>query len=287
MKTAVSSYSFRKWYTKENLNIFEIINKAKEIGFEAIEFTNLELPPENEDIFELADKVKKETDKVGIEISCYSVSADLLCGSDGDLEKEIEKIKRKVDVARILGVKMMRHDATFNFPEHPLGFNNVLPRLAEGCRKITEYAEQFGIKTMVENHGFFCQDSDRMEALVNAVAHKNFGLQVDMGNFLCADEDPVIAVSRCARYAFNAHVKDFIYISGREEIPTSGFILTRGGNYIRGTVAGHGIVPIKACVNSLKKAGYDGFLTLEFEGWEESELAIKSGCELLDRLVKL
>lgn len=287
MKTAVSSYSFRKWYLKENISIFDIIHKAKELGFEAIEFTNLELPPENDDIFELATKVKAEADKVGIEISCYSVSADFLCGSDGDLDKEIEAVKRKVDVAKILGVKLMRHDASFSFPEAPFGFNNVLPRLAEGCRKVTEYAEQFGIRTMVENHGHFCQDSDRMEALVNTVGHKNFGLQVDIGNFLCVDEDPITAVSRCARYAFNAHVKDFIRISGREETPALGFSLTRGGNYIRGTVAGHGIVPIKACILSLKKAGYDGFLTLEFEGWEDSEQALQAGCALLNNLKKL
>ena len=104
MKIAVSSYSFRKWYTAQNLNVFDIIHKAKEIGFEAIEFTNLELPPENEDIFELATKVKEEADKIGIEISGYSVAADLLCGCEGDLEKEVEKVKRSVDVAKILGV---------------------------------------------------------------------------------------------------------------------------------------------------------------------------------------
>lgn len=287
MKTAVSAYSFRKMMLNQGITVFDIIKKAKEIGFDAIEFTNLEIPTENEDVFELAKKVKDEADKTDIEISCYSVSADLLCGSEGNLEKEIEEIKRKVDIANILGVKLMRHDATFNFPKSPLGFNNVLPRLAEGCKKITEYAKAFGIKTMVENHGFFCQDSDRMEALVNAVNDENFGLQVDMGNFLCVDEDPILAVSRCAHYAYNAHVKDFIRISGQEDSPGEGFITTRGGAYIRGTVAGHGIVPIKQCTLALKKAGYDGFLTLEFEGWEEIEQAVKAGYNKLNQLVNL
>ncbi|MBO5105952.1 MAG: sugar phosphate isomerase/epimerase [Clostridia bacterium] len=287
MKTAVSSYSFRKMMLNQGLNVFDIIKKAKEIGFDAIEFTNLEIPTENDDVFDLAQKVKEEADRVGIEISCYSVSADLLYGSDGDLNKEVEAIKRKVDIANALGVKLMCHDATFNFPKAPLGFNNVLPRLAKGCKKITEYAKKFGIKTMVENHGFFCQDSERMEALVNTVADVNFGLQVDMGNFLCVDENPIHAVSRCAPYAYNAHVKDFIFISGEDDFPGEGFINTRGGAYIRGTVAGHGIVPIKQCTRALKKAGYDGYLTLEFEGWEENEQAIKAGFFKLNQLVNL
>ena len=286
MKTAVSSYSFEKMMRQKGETQLTIIKKAKELGFDAIEFTDL-TPPDGLNITEFAEQLRTEAEKNQIEISCYSVSADLLKGSDENLEEEVKKIKKKVDIANVLGVKIMRHDATFSFPEAPLGFNDILPRLAEGCRKITEYAQNFGIKTMVENHGFFCQDSDRLEALVNAVGSKNFGLQVDMGNFLCVDEDPVTAVSRCARYAFNAHVKDFIRLSGENDFPGAGFIPTRGGAYIRGTVAGHGIVPIKQCTLALKKAGYDGFLTLEFEGWEENEPALQAGIFKLKQLVNL
>ena len=286
MKTAVSSYSFSKMMHQNGETQLTIIKKAKEIGFDAIEFTDL-LPPEGVEVLDFARQLKREANKHNIEISCYSVSADLLKGSNGDLEKEISVIKKKVDIANVLGVKLMRHDATFSFPDAPLGFADVLPRLAEGCKKITEYAKIFGIKTMVENHGFFCQDSDRMEALVKKVNDKNFGLQVDMGNFLCVDEDPSLAVSRCAKYAYNAHVKDFIRISNEEYFPNKGFITTRGGAYIRGTVAGHGVVPINQCTTALKKAGYDGYLTLEFEGWEDCYLAIKAGFAKLQHLIDL
>ena len=140
---------------------------------------------------------------------------------------------------------------------------------------------------MVENHGFFCQDSDRVELLVNKVAHRNFGLLVDMGNFMCADEDPALAVSRCAPYAFNVHVKDFILKSGKEEIPGEGFLQTRAGNYIRGTIAGHGVVPIRQCVKALKRIGYNGFITLEFEGMERLDIALKYGCDYLKRLCNI
>jgi aldehyde:ferredoxin oxidoreductase len=36
-----------------------------------------------------------------------------------------------------------------------------------------------------------------------------------------------------------------------------GWFRSRSGNYLRGTVAGHGAVPIAQCVYILKKAGYD------------------------------
>lgn len=67
---------------------------------------------------------------------------------------------------------------------------------------MTAYAAEKGIKTAVENHGTFCQDSDRVELLVNTVAHDNFGLLVDMGNFLCADENPAAAVGALRHMRF-------------------------------------------------------------------------------------
>lgn len=286
MKTSVSSYSFAHIMKTEGETQLSIIKKAKEIGFDAIEFTDL-CPPEGFTQAEYAAMIKEEANKVGIEISCYSVGADLLSGSNGDLEKEIEIVKRKVDIAEILGVKLLRHDASFSFLNNDRGYNgfiNVVDRLAEGCRKITEYAESKGIKTMVENHGFFCQDSDRVEMLVNRVAHRNFGLLVDTGNFLCVDENPTTAVGRCAPYAFNVHIKDFIFKNGNEGCPGAGFIHTRAGNYIRGTIVGHGVVPLKQCVSALKRVGYDGYLTLEFEGFERNDIALKYGCEYLKRL---
>ncbi len=286
MKSSISSYSFAYLMEHNGETQLSVISKAKELGFDAIEFTDL-TPPNDVTEAEYAKQIKAEANRVGIEISCYSIGADLLSGSNGDLDKEVERIKAKVDIAEFLGVKLMRHDASFSFLNGDRGFNgfvNVLDRLADGCRRITEYAETKGIKTMVENHGFFAQDSDRVEALVNRVAHRNFGLQVDFGNFLCVDENPATAVGRCAPYAFNAHIKDFIFKSGEEGCPGDGFLFTRAGNYIRGTVLGHGVVPIKQCTQILKANGYDGYLTLEFEGYERSDFALSQGAKFINKL---
>lgn len=287
MKTAISSYSFSRLMNEQKETQLSIIGKAKELGFAAIEFTDL-TPPENVTESEYASQLKAEAERCGIEIACYSVGADLLGGCGGDLEAEINRIKRKVDIAERLGAKLLRHDAMFAFPDHSRGyqgFSNVLPRLVKGCLAVTEYAAQKGIRTMVENHGQFCQDSCRVEQLVNTVAHPNFGLLVDVGNFLCADEDPVTAVGRCAPYAFHVHIKDFLYKSGQEDDPGEGFFSTRGGAFLRGTVAGHGIVPIRQCIRALKNAGYDGYLALEFEGQEEIGYALRAGAAAVAKLI--
>ena len=277
MKTSISSYSFAAMGEPQ----IKLIEKAKAIGFDAIEFTDISSYGGKNKV-ETAKLIRETADKVGIAISGYSVGGDLL---SENIKAEIDAIKSNVDIAEILGVKMMRHDATFRTPGKGKGFINVVGKIADACREITEYAAEKGIKTMVENHGMFCQDSDRLELLINTVDHPNFGMQLDVGNFLCVDEDPGTAVGRCAKYAFNVHIKDFIHKSGETGFPGDGWIHTRGGSYIRGTIAGHGIVPIKQCVEAVKRAGYKGYLTLEFEGLEQIDIALKLGYEYMKTLV--
>ena len=102
---------------------------------------------------------------------------------------------------------------------------------------MTEFAAGLGVKTMIENHGYFMQDSDRVKKLIEAVNHKNFGWLTDMGNFLCADEDPVHAMQTGAKMAVHAHAKDFHYKKPGEFLPKQGWVGTRGGNHLRGAGA--------------------------------------------------
>jgi len=285
MKTSVSSYSFQGLINKGSETQFSVIKRAKELGFDAIEFITLS-PHDGSDKQTYAKLLKEEADRNGIAISCYSVGADML---GQDKQAVIEELKAEIDVAALLGTDLVRHDIGFAFPAGTRGYqgySNCLPKFADICRAVTEYAATKGIRTCTENHGYFSQDSLRVEQLVNTVAHGNFGLLVDTGNFLCVDEDPITAVGRCAPYAFNVHIKDFLLKSGQEGLIPQGFFPTRGGNFLRGTVAGHGIVPLVSCVRALKQAGYDGYLTLEFEGAEEIEFALSAGADCVKQLVR-
>ena len=105
-------------------------------------------------------------------------------------------MKEYVDVAVVLGAPRMRHDITQGYKgDRAKSYDALVPQLAQAVREITQYAQEKGVLTMTENHGFFSQDSQRVEKLYNAVDHPNFALLCDMGNFLCADEDPALAVA--------------------------------------------------------------------------------------------
>jgi sugar phosphate isomerase/epimerase len=287
MRIGVSSYSFSQLVGRGAMTQLDVIPEAKAMGFDVIEFSTLALP-QGETPLSFAPRVRAACDEAGLPIANYTIGADFLNGSNGDWKAEAERLKTELRVAQILGAPGMRHDATGGYrPPHkgPRGFDDALPTLIKGCRAVTEFAADLGIRTMVENHGFFCQDSERVEKLANGVAHPNFGLLVDMGNFLCADEDSAQALGRVMPYAFHVHAKDFHVKPGNGPNPGQGWFRSRAGNFLRGSIIGHGAVPIPQCLAIMKRAGYDGVLSIEFEGLEDPLKGIALGLENLRRYV--
>ncbi|MCH5353634.1 MAG: sugar phosphate isomerase/epimerase [Acutalibacter sp.] len=287
MKYSVSLYSFFSAIRKGTLTPMECIGKAKELGFDAIEivdFVNANCPPE--EMPQRAKEIREEADKYGLEISSVAIGADFLNGSGGDTAKEVERVKQYVDFTAALGAPRMRHDVTHGFSPDSgksSSYDSVIPALVPPIREVAEYAAQKGVMTMTENHGFFSQDSDRVEKLYNAVNHPNFALLCDMGNFMCADEDPALAVARVAPYVKYVHAKDFVWKSFYDADPGEGAFRTRAGNFLRGTIIGHGNVPVKQCLHVLKAAGYNDTVAIEFEGMEDPIDALRIGLANLKR----
>ena len=285
MKIGVSSYSFQQLINSGKETQLTIMKKAKEMGFDGIEFIDLSAP-EGMSETEFASLIREESEKLSLPVIAYTISANLL--NDKGLEEEVERICRKVDVAEILGAGCMRHDAAWGMPDNSksyAGFEQVLPTLVDGCRKVTEYAKEKGIVTMIENHGFFCQDSERVEKIICGVGNPNFGVLLDVGNFSCADENSAVATGRLASYIKHIHAKDFHIKNGNGLNPGKGFFKSRGGNYLRGSIIGHGDIPVYQCLSIAKAAGYDGYVSVEFEGMEDCITGIEVGFENLKKMI--
>ena len=272
VKTCLSTYSL--WRYNGVMSIYDMISKTAEWGFEAIEFTDGPwlFESDEKELRRIGDAARS----AGLDVVNLCCDGDLINGSDGDLDREVERICRNVDKAALLGSRMMRHDAG-HLPrgrKRGLGYSYNLPRLAEGCRRITEYAENVGVMTLTENHGVFSQDPDRVASLVDAVDHPNFGLLVDIGNFMDIDYVPYKAVAKLAPYAYHVHCKDCLFKKGTEIFPGDNWYCTAGGNYNRGTIVGHGDAGISQCVRILKNAGYEGCISIEYEGVEDAMAGI-------------
>lgn len=281
MKIGVSSYSFHQAVSSGRMSTYDIVDTAAKMGFESLDFAVL---LGDDPVAQMCEKLGRQAKDAGLSVKNYAVSADFLAN---DVDAEVERVCHEVDHAVLLGAQTFRHDVTWTSPKSgdAFTFESVLPRLAEGCRRVTEYAAGQGIRTMVENHGQFVQDSSRILKLIDAVGHKNFGALVDMGNFLCADEDPAKAVGVLAPHAFHVHAKDFFHKPCTSADPGRGWFGTRAGAYLRGTIIGHGVVPVEAALRILKRAGYDDVVAIEFEGMELCEDAIALSLENLRRLL--
>lgn len=278
MKLAVSSYSFSQYTKKGLLTLQQLPAKAAEMGFEGIEYIDLPKDVTGEARLALAAELGALTKAAGLEMVAYTIGANLWQTDADALRAEIDRLKSEVDVAAALGAPVMRHDLVYGLDATGCGrgFLSMMPQLAEAVREVADYAATKGIKTCSENHGRIAQDSYRMEAFVATVNHDNYGLLVDMGNFLCVDEDPAMAVSRVANYAVHAHAKDMQMLP-HDTPDTKGLIWTRGGQWLRATAIGEGSVPVERCIKILKRAGYDGWLSVEYEGAEDCIEGIAKG----------
>lgn len=280
MKLGVSSYSFSKYITQYGASYLDICNEAKRIGYEGIEFVDLSLDVQQaESLQDLAKTIRKHCEQLGLEVVAYTVGADFLNRGT----EEIDRIKEQVDLAALLGAKIMRHDATWSLPEGTT-WRQAIHLIKDAIREVASYAQSKGIRTCTENHGYIFQDAHRVEELILAVNHPNYGWLIDIGNFLCADELPINAVPIAAPYAFHVHVKDFLYRFPCENDPGEGWFKTRNNSFLRGTVAGHGVVPIDWCLKCLRNTGYNDWLSYEFEGMEDCIPALEAAYKFLNPL---
>lgn len=283
MKIGLSSYSLLGALNRKEMTILDAIQWVKEQGGEHIEIVpnlgfNFEDPA-------LIDQVREKAAEVGIELSNYAIGANFVTDSEEAYRAEIERVKGEVDIANQLGIKFMRHDvASRPIPETTIQqYEADLPKLVAACQEIADYAAQYEIVTSVENHGYYIQASDRVQTLVNQVNRPNFKTTLDIGNFLCVDENPVVATKNNINYASIVHFKDFFYRPEHLN-PGDGWMQTASGNYLRGTIVGHGDIDMREVVKVVKASGFDGYISIEFEGMEECKAASKMGMANLRRL---
>ncbi|WP_062105898.1 sugar phosphate isomerase/epimerase family protein [Bacillus niameyensis] len=285
MKLGLSTYSLLGAINKGEMTVLDVVQWIADNGGEHMEivpygFTLV-------DNLELADAVREKAKEVGIELSNYSMPANFVQETEEEFNKEVARIKEHVDVCHRMGIKHMRHDVTaFTLPPEKITiewFEKNLHLMVEGSRQIADYAAQFGITTTIENHGQCVQHSDRVQRVVLEVDRPNFKTTLDVGNFLCVDEDPVVGVKKNLPFASLVHFKDF-YIRPYYANPGGGdWFTSANGNYLRGSIVGQGDVNIPQIVKLIKDSGYDGYVSLEFEGMEECKEASKIGLENLRR----
>jgi sugar phosphate isomerase/epimerase len=225
------------------------------------------------------ESVRAHAADVGVPLASLAVGADLTSDDPAEHARQVARVKQYVELAARLGITKMRHDVAGHPPltgdDTPV-FESVLPQIVAGAREIADHAAPFGITTSLENHGYFVQAADRVRRVIHAVDRPNFRTTLDVGNFVCVDEDPVASVTQNLPYAMVVHLKDF-YIRPSSPALGDGWFPSRSGKQLRGAVVGNGDLDLPGILTAVKESDYSGELTLEFEGWEDCLLACTRG----------
>lgn len=283
MKLGISSYSLYQASQHEGMTILDILDWIAANGGEHAEIVPIDFDLTEQP--ELADQIRERAEKNGIELSNYAIGANFVTETEQEYEEEIQRVMKHVDQAHRMGIKLMRHDAASRpIPETSIQhFEADLWKVADACRRIADYASGFGITTSVENHGFYIQASDRVQRLVHSVDRENFRTTLDVGNFMCVDENPLVAVQKNINLASMVHVKDF-YLRPSWQNPGEGWFQTANGNFLRGAIAGHGDLDLREILRVIKDSGYNGYISIEFEGLEDCKKGTKIGLANVRRI---
>jgi 3-oxoisoapionate decarboxylase len=272
-----SSYSFSQKLRSGEMSLPDVIDWVAASEGEHLELAvagqhgpdapipNLESDPA------YVDSIRAKAEQAGVTLSNIAVSANFYSADPAEIDAEVKRVKAFVDLAEQLGIKLMRHDVVahkgLTGDDTPL-FEEALPLIVGAAKEIAQYAAGKDITTSLENHGFFVQSADRVRRIVHAVAEPNFKTTLDVGNFVCVDEDPALSVRENLPYAMIVHFKDF-YIRPATQDPGEGWFRSKAGKFLRGAIVGNGDLDLRSVAKAIKESRYSGYASIEFEGIED------------------
>jgi len=291
MKLGLSSYSFRPLMENGSMQIEDVFAWLEAHGAEHLEIATLSVAPPGADMSyelrndaEMLGRIRAASGKTGIPVSGICIGANFIGTDPADRRAQIDRVKGYVDLCNELEVRFLRHDVVHwgNRSSDTPEFEREFAGIAEACHEIASHAHSRGVTTSVEDHGFFMNSSERIKRLLHAVGLPSFKLTVDVGNFLCVDEDPLMGTRASIAHASFVHFKDF-YV--RRSEPGPGWLKTYGGQYIRGSVFGYGDLETQAIAETVVSSGYDGFVSLEYEGNEPTLFGCETGLNNIRRML--
>jgi inosose dehydratase len=215
-------------------------------------------------------KIKRLVAKHGLKLSTVCAHANLLDPASPDVYGTFQIIKA-IRLAAELGVKEVI--TTEGDPKTAFG-HALAPaeRLFTICEKLQtpiEWAEELGVKLLLEPHGIVTTSVELMGDLLDALGHeKTVGICLDTGNSWLGGSEPLDFVKTFGKRIAHVHWKDM----PKEWIPRRGTMYGCGMAVIP---LGDGVVGIKEVVKALGRMGFAGTTTLEIAGADNVRESVK------------
>ncbi len=270
-RIAISTYSFWQFQRDDLRDVEGCIDRAAEMGFDAVEILHRQMTDESPAYLQ---RLKKRALINGIDLCGFSTHQGFLSPDEAKRAQNIDHTIRCIEMAYALGIPTMRVNTgtwgtSKNFDE--LMANRGVEPVLEGhtedegfkwvidaYEKIIPTAEKCGVLLGLENHWGLGLTPEGVLRIVDAVKSPWLQVTMDTGNFL---EDPYDRLDKLAPKAIYVQAKT--YFGG-------GLWYTLDLDYPR--IAG-----------ILRKHNYRGYIALEFEGKESPLTAVPKSLELLKK----
>lgn len=269
MLLSISHYSYFRPYREGRIDIPGFIREAKRLGVDGVELlAPLYREPENDRAQALAALAE-----TGLACPIFSVSNDF-AKPDAQLRAdELAKIRFGIEEANRYKASVVRVFA--GDVKEGVTFEQAREWIVEGLTEASKIAADHGVRLALENHGKLAGRGDQVRGLIEevraAAGNDALGANPDTGNFLLVDQSSAEAIANVAPFAYMVHFKDFAPAPEGYE----GFTYrSLAGKGYMGTAVGEGIVDLAAGLQALEADGFDGWLSIEYEGEEDALTAL-------------
>ena len=267
-KFAIATYSY--WHFREpKVTVQEVIDHAANLGADGVDVLHVQMDNETP---EYLTSLRRQAEDNGIELICLSIHQDFVDPDKAGRDKNIEHTRHCIDIAHDLGISYIRLNSgrwntikSFDELMANRGIEPVLPGFTEddgfnwcieSIMECLPAAEKAGVVLALENHWGLTRTPEGLLRIVNAIDSPWLGVLMDTGNFL---EDPYNKLEQIATQTVFVQAKT--YYGGGEWY-------TLDLDYPR-------------IAQILKRANYQGYISLEFEGKEDANTGVPKSLELL------
>jgi len=267
-------YSYAQSFKAGLLDIPGFIHEAKRAGADGVEL----LEYFYKDIDRDRDAALNALDETGLPCPIFSVGNNFAKIDPEERHKQLQRIVFGVDEALRYGANVVRVFA--GDVAEGITYAQARSWIIEGLSEGSKYAASKGIRLALENHGTLAGRGDQVRGIIDDARSMSgtdvLGANPDTGNFLLVNQPSHEAIRQVAPVANMVHFKDFVEAPADHE----GWAYTAldGRKYL-GTAIGEGEVQLGQCIEELKNAGFEGWLSVEYEGAEDPFTAIPRSIE--------
>ena len=271
-KLSLAQWSLNKSIRKKGADPLDFAQRASEFGFEGIEYVSQLYTKKIEAIGmdSVLTVLKNNADKYGMKSLLIMVDGegDLATTDADERQKAVENHYKWIDAAAILGCHSIRVNA------HGKGTAKEVAEAAiDGLSKLSDYANEKGVNVLVENHGGYTSNGEWLADVIQRVGKDNCGTLPDFGNFCQTIGYGSINDRNCKDpYDIYKGVKELMPYA--KAVSAKSYDFDENGNQPK--------IDYKKMLQIVKDAGYTGYIGVEYEGSNVSEV---KGIELTKNLL--